>query len=262
MEGKSKTHQNCLYCGSSHAALPEIHNRKYCSKSCANKAKLRMKKPDVRAKLWQHKPEVFADSMGMYFRGLGGTEIARHFGIPVGTVYSWIHDFGKQQERATPEALPMLIRPIIKSPKTRFKEAESADKWLEVLRESKSEGEDSFKDLPIRLVCGVLHGQSAGKLAGVISEGLKEDPLCGMSYAFCSKGRNTITVIAWKSPVFELSKYVKIHGTFTWPGENLGRTIEVTQSEFESLLFVKKYNKTAVKNSGKTAKNLDIMRFS
>ena len=247
MDGNRVAHKNCVYCGATLPASSQLYKRKYCSKTCSNKYKLRMKKPDVQAKLWQHEPEVFEAAMGMYWSGQGGAAIAREFGIPVNTAYSWIHDFGEGRIRTESEVLPKIERPTIKSPKERFREAENAGKWLEVLRESVSYGEDSFEDLPIRLVCGTLHGQSAGKLAGVISEGLKENPLSGKSYAFCNKCRNAITVISWKAPVFVLSRHVKVHGTFIWPEENLGRIIEVTRAEFERLLFIKKQGKMSEK---------------
>jgi len=244
--------KRCVYCGKGLPITSQLYKRKYCGITCSNKYTLRQRKPDVQTKLWQHEPEVFEGAMEMYWSGLGGAQIARRTGIPVGTVYSWIHDFGGQRERIERPVLPAIIRVSIKSPKEQFKEAETASEWLEVLRESALVTDETFENLPICLVCGVLHGQSAGKLAGVISESLKEDPLSGKSYAFCSKCRNAITVIAWKSPVYELSRYVKTHGTFIWPDENLGRTIEVTRAEFERLLFVKK--------SERRAKSLDVMR--
>jgi transposase-like protein len=243
-----------LYCG---VVLPEtsqLYKRKYCSKTCGNKYKLRKKKPGVQAKLWQHEAEMFTAAMELYWSGAGGREIACRFGIPVGTVYSWIHDYGGQKERVEPAVLPAVIRPTTKSPQEQFRAAETASQWLVVLRDSASTVADTFEDLPIRLVCGVLHGQSAGKLSGVISESLHENPLSGQSYAFCNKGRNTITVIAWKAPVFELSKYVKVSGTFIWPAESLGAVIEITRAEFERLLFIKR--------RAKYTNNLDVMRFS
>ncbi len=244
--------KHCEYCGAKLPKTSQLYKRKYCSYTCRNKYKLRQKKPDVQAKLWQHEAKVFEAAMEMYWGGHGGAAIARHFGIPEGTAYSWIHDFGEGRERAKTEALPKAERPVIKSLKERFREAGSASEWLDVLRESARETEETIADMPIRLVCGVLHGQSAGRLATVIAESLKEDPLSGMSYAFCSKCRNTITVIAWKAPIYELSKYVKVHGTFTWPGENLGGSIEVTRAEFERLLFIKK--------RGKASETLGFMR--
>ena len=262
MEKTHAPHQNCVYCGTSIAWKSQPEKRKYCSTTCNNKYRLRQKKPDVQSKLWQHKPEVFESAMEMYWNGIGGAEIARYFSIPDGTVYSWIHDFGERRVRAVAEVLPALIRPIIKSPKERFKEAESADEWVEVLHENATMGAETFENVPIRLVCGVLHGQSARKLTGVIYESLKEDPLSGISYAFCNKGRNTITIIAWKAPVYVLSKYVKVHGTFIWPDDKLGKTIEVTRSEFDGLMFLEKYKKSSAKSVINIVKTLDITQVS
>jgi transposase-like protein len=237
-----------MYCGRSLIGMSQPDKRKYCGATCGNKYRLRRKKPDIQSKLWRHDPEVFESAMEMYWSGYGGAAIARRFGIPVNTAYSWIHDFGEGRMRMEPEILPKIVRSAIKSPKERFKDAESVGEWLEVLRENVAMSEDSFEDVPIRLVCGVLHGQSAGKLAGVISESLKEDPLSGISYAFCNKGRNTITIMAWKAPVYVLSKYVKTRGTFIWPHEDLGAAIEVTKTEFDRLLFVEKYKKSFENN--------------
>jgi hypothetical protein len=233
-------------------APSQLYRRKYCGYTCGNKHKLRIKKPEVQTKLWQHEPEVFEAAMEMYWNGHGGAAIARHFGIPVNTAYSWIHDFGEGRIRAEPEVIPKVIRPKIKSARERFKEAVNAEEWLGALRENAALVEETLVDLPIRLVCGTLHGHSAGKLAAVIAESLKEGPLSGKSYAFCNKCRNAITVISWKSPIYELSRYVKVHGTFFWPGESLGRTIEVTRAEFESFLYIKKQSKSSI--------SLDYMR--
>ena len=246
--------KKCVYCGTELPRSSQLNMRKYCGVTCSNKYKLRQKKPEVQAKLWQHKPEVFEAAMEMYWNGHGGAAIARRFGIPVNTAYSWIHDFGEGRIRAEPDNGPGIIRPKIKTAKERLKEAQSADEWLGALRENAAMSEKNLGDLPIRLVCGALHGQSAGKLATVIAEGLKENPLSGRSYAFCNKCYNTITVIAWKDPIYELSKYVKVHGTFTWPGEKVGQTIEVTKAEFDGLLFIKKQRKMPEK--------VDIARVS
>ena len=249
---KSTLHLNCLYCGASLVGLAQPHKRKYCTESCGDKARWRIKKPDCQAKLWQHEAEVFKNAMELYWSGLGGAEIARHFAIPAGTVYSWIHDFGSQNERVEPTTLPQIMR--LKSPKEQFRAAKSAAQWLEVLRDNTSAAEESFDTLSVRLVCGVLHGQSVGKLSTVIYEKLKENPLSGRCYAFCNKGYNTITVLAWKAPVFNISRYMKAYGTFIWPQADLGATIEITNAEFDRLLFLKKCEKST--------ENLDIMRYS
>ena len=237
--------KKCIQCGGLLPHSTQLHKRKYCSTTCRNKFKLREKKPDVKAKLWQHDSGVFTSAMEMYWRGHGGASIAQHFGIPSGTVYSWIHDFGARQTRTKQEITPQIIRPKVKTFKEQFKEAKNADEWLGTLRESAAISGKGLRDLPIRLVCGALHGASAGKLATVISESLHENPMSGISYAFCNKGCNIITVITWISPIFELSKYVKVSGTFTWPNEKLGKTIEITRAEFDGLLLVKKQRKTS-----------------
>ena len=235
----------CLYCGKDFTYPAHANHRKYCSRQCGSRATYNKGNANTLNRVWGHDKKIFDAAMEKYWSGLGGSEIARHFGIPNGTVYSWIHDFGGQKERLEPEFLPKVILPKMKSVKTRFNEAASADEWLGALRESVAMSEETLADLPIRLVCGTLHGQSVGKLASVIAEGLKENPLNGRSYAFCNKGRNTITVITWKAPIYELSKYVRTHGTFFWPGENMGRTIEVTRAEFEGFLFITKQVKSS-----------------
>ena len=117
---------------------------------------------------------------------------------------------------------------------------------------------DSFEDLNIILVCGTIQGQSVDRLTSVIYESLHDNPLSGNVYAFCNKMQNTITAFAWKSAVFKSEKYVKMHGTFIWPQADLGKTIEVTKTEFERLIFLNKQEILAER----TAKSIDIMRVS
>jgi len=49
-----------------------------------------------------------------------------------------------------------------------------------------------------------------------------------------------------------------MHGTFIWPHEDLGKTIEATKAEFDRLLFLNKQERTAEK----IAESLDITRVS
>ena len=169
--------------------------------------------------------------MEKHWRGEDSSEIARQLGIPVGTVYSWVHDFGKQKQR---------IEPL----KTQLRLAESADEWLTALRESTLKDTDFFEEQTVCLVCGYLRGQSVDRLATVIFEKLKYNPANGKIYAFCNKGRNTITTLAWKYPFFNIGKYIKVSGTFIWPDEKLGGTIEITKPEFEHLISLKKHEKS------------------
>jgi len=253
---------HCLYCGTSLAGMSQPEKRKYCGTTCRNKYTLRQKKPDVQEKLWQHDQEIFDGAMELYWSGFGGAAISRHFNIPDGTVYSWIHDYGRERERIetlndSAEKLP-LEKPL----KERFRTAGSAGEWLKTLRENTKEESEPFEDMTVTLVCGTLHGQSANKLASVVYESLKENPQSGKGYAFCNKGRNSIAVLSWKSPVYRISKYVRVSGTFIWPHEELGKAIEITKTEFDRLLLLEKYRKSSGVISQITAINLEFMRDS
>lgn len=241
MKKIKRLNQNCLYCGAGLIG----RKSKYCSITCNNKYNLRQKKPDVQAKLWQHEPEVFQSAMEMYWSGISSAAIARHFNIPVGTMYSWVHDFGGQRERAI---LPLkrIDEKLNHSYTTKesFRLAQNADEWREVLHNSESQDEEPHETAAIKLVCGKLHGQSASKLASVVYEKLKEDPLNGRTYAFCNKCGNAITTISWNEPIYHIARYVKTHGTFIWPDEYLGKSIEITMAGFDHLISLQKYRKS------------------
>jgi len=222
--------KNCVYCGAKLPATSQLYKRKYCSASCGNKYKLRIKKPDVQAKIWQHEQNVFESTMELYWSGAESATIARRFDIPVGTVYSWIHDFGSQKQRKEP------LKKLLST-------AKSAEEWLCALWENTNYQDASFEDLTVSLVCGKHRGQSVDRLSSIIYESLKENLSSEKVYAFCNMGGNTITTIAWKPPIFNIAKYVKTSGTFLWPHENLGKSIEVTKAEFDCLLFLKKQEK-------------------
>jgi hypothetical protein len=152
-----------------------------------------------------------------------------------------VHDFGAQRKRKMPL-------------KQRLYTASSASDWLAALRENTAS--DAFDDMPIYLVCGTVTGFSARRFTSIIYESLKKNPMSGNIYAFCNKTRTTITTFAWKPPVFNIAKNIKMHGTFIWPGEELGKTIEVTKAEFDRLIFLHKQEII----TEKMAKNLELMR--
>jgi len=233
----------CQQCGKSLNGLFREGSRKYCSPTCRWKVSNRKRNQDRPHKLWVHEKSTFETAMELHWSGEESGAIARRLGIPVGTVYSWVHDFGSQRQRKEP--LKKLLRM-----------AASAEEWLEALRENTVYDEDSFEDLTINLVCGTFHGQSVDKFTSIIFESLNDNPLSGKTYAFCNKMRNTITTFAWKFPVFNISKHIKMYGTFIWPDENLGKTIEVTKAEFNRLLFL---NKQEIL-SERIAKSLDFTR--
>jgi hypothetical protein len=182
--------------------------------------------------------------MELHWGGVESATIARHLNIPVGTIYSWVHDFGGQKQRK--QCKQYMVKMSMLPLKKQLCLAENTDEWLEVLRDNTNQDNESFKDLPIHLVCGTLHGQSVNKLSTVIFEILNDNPLNGKVYAFCNKCRNTITVLSWKEPIFNIAKYIKVSGTFIWPHKDLGTSIEVTTSEFEYLVSFCKYDKKII----------------
>jgi hypothetical protein len=120
-----------------------------------------------------------------------------------------------------------------------FRQAETAEKWYKLLQMT-ARNDESREEETVRLVCGKLQGQSAGRLCGIIFEKLNIDPLGGETFAFCNKCRNIITTIAWKDPIYHIARHIKTQGTFIWPEENLGQTIKVTRNEFDRLISLKK----------------------
>ena len=238
---------NCLHCGTKLKGLPQWYNRKYCSTACSQRYRLRLKKPDVGEKLWQHETDVFENAMEMHWAGLSSAAIARNLGIPVGTMYSWVHDFGSERERANPTIEIMQKDPKMQSLKEQFRIAQNAKKWLEVLR-GISQGVGTIENDKIILVCGRLHGYSANKLAGLIYERLKENPSNGKTYAFCNRNQNAITTLSWNEPIYHIARYIKTHGTFIWPHDKLGKSIEVSRIEFDCLISLQKTKKYAKKS--------------
>ena len=233
----------CIYCGGSLEGLFRESGRKYCSRTCGDKAIYRKKYPNRPHKLWEHEKSVFETAMELHWSGEESGAIARKLSIPVGTIYSWVHDFGGQQKRKEP------LKKLLQT-------AKHGEEWLVALRENTLSDENTLEDSTIHLVCGTFRGQSVERLTSLICESLKDNPLNGNTYAFCNKMSNTITTFAWQSPVFNIAKHIKMHGTFIWPHEDLGKTIEVTKAEFDRLLFLNKQEIIAER----IAKNLDSMR--
>ena len=233
--------RTCLYCGKDFTYPAHSNNRRYCSRSCGSKASYNRGEPGGSYKVWGHNKSVFDAAMELYWSGEESGVISRKLTIPVGTIHSWIHDFGFLRERKEP------LKKLLSN-------AKNAEEWLMALRENTQEA--SFDDMPVLLVCGTVHGYSVKRFTSIVFERLKDNPMSGKVYAFCSKTRTAITTFAWKPPVFNISKHIKMHGTFIWPGEDLGGSIEVTKDEFTRLLFLNKQEII----SEKTARNLDIMR--
>ena len=228
------TDRICQHCGKSLAGMSNLTARKYCSSSCGNKAWYAEKNP-VRKQM-RFNPVLRAEALELYWGGLGGTAIAKHFGISKGTVFSWIHDFGGQRERVKTIAATRL-----KTPKQRLRDVENAGEWLQALRDGASENSPDSQLPSLRLVCDTVSGNCGmNQMVSIISECLKLNPLNGEVFAFCNKQYNIITTITWEEPVFNIKKIQKPYGSYPWPHEDFGKSIVVTSSEFEYMISFSK----------------------
>ncbi len=224
--------RKCEYCGKSLTGMKPLSNRKYCSKSCGQKATYAKNHPySGRMKF---NPEVRAGALELYWGGLDGSAIARHLIIAEGTVHSWIHDFGHLRKRGrVPEV--MALKPI----KERLKEANNLEEWKQILRVGAGDGETST----IRLVCGTFNGKGEiNHLASIVSDILKQDPRNGETYAFCSRLHQQISTIRWRLGAFCYTKLPKKRGEYFWPERTIGLQIEVRKNEFEYLISLQKNN--------------------
>lgn len=215
----------CLYCGKEFKYPAHKTDRRYCTRSCGSKASYNGNPLGSTDRVWGHDKSIFEAAMELYWSGEESGVISRRLNMPVGTIYSWVHDYGARRERKQP--LKQLLYT-----------ANSAEAWLAALRENTVS--ETFDDMPIHLVCGTVTGFSVPRFTSIIYESLNRNPMSGSMYAFCNKTRTTITTFAWKPPVFNIAKNIKMHGTFIWPGEELGKSIEVTKAEFDRLIFLHK----------------------
>jgi len=222
--------RECKHCGKPIVGAKNLSNRKYCTKSCSNKASYARNHPEGQQRRFD--PDLRARALEMYWGGLQGRAIAEYLGLPDGTLRSWIHDFGYLRKRRR-DARFMKLLPV----NLRIEIAASPKEWQHILREY-APGSDS---LPVHLVCGTRHGKGEiNHLAAIVSDILKRDPRDGEIYAFCNREREQITCICWRRGAFFLTKMPKAQGEYIWPEASIGLRIEVCQNEFEFLLSLSK----------------------
>lgn len=220
----------CAHCGKALNGMKYRSNRKYCSRSCKDKADYARKHPD--SALMKFDPELRANALELYWGGLEGTLIARHLGVAAGTVYCWIHNFGHLRKRCLNSNTFALL-----SVRYQLIEAKCPEEWQKILRECAPEGEVAT----IVLVCGVYYGKGEiNHLASIISDRLKRDPRDGKTYAFCSCRYELASTICWRGSAFCFTKLPKSQGKYIWPDVSVGQQIEVHQNEFEYLLSLQK----------------------
>ena len=133
----------------------------------------------------------------------------------------------------------MQLRPL----RHQLEDAKTADEWVEILHGSECPPEQSDR---VILVCARLHGSgSPGRYIGIAWEQFWNEDFCdGTRIAFCNILKNAITTIEWRGDNFHLTRTFKVSGTFIWPDEKLGTSIEVTRAGFEKLISLKKHEKS------------------
>jgi transposase-like protein len=224
----------CPVCGEN---VPPPLNRKYCSDKCKWTAK---HEQNVVAKGIKRR---FIDYEGrqkaleLYQDGLDCGSIAQHLDVPKQKVKNWVH---RSKVIKSAEISPKIttLRPL----RRQLEDAQTAEEWSEILRNSEAMPE--LTDTVI-LVCARLHGSGApGRYIGIASEQFWQEGFYdGVCVAFCNILKNAITTIEWRGENFHLTRTFKTSGTFVWPDEKLGCSIEVTRGEFERLISLKKYAK-------------------
>jgi len=225
----------CPVCGKD---IPSL-NRKFCSKKCCQRAKYVRNIVAKGIKRRSVNYEGRQKTLELYQYGYDSDSIARLINVPRQTVENWLYRYEAAKN------FPPLRR--------RLENAETADEWAEILRNSASATE---KPDMVILVCARLHGSGApGRYIGIASEQFWHEGFYdGACVAFCNILKNTITTIEWSGENFHLTRTFKTSGTFVWPDEKLGRSIEVTRAEFEYLISLKKARKS-LKKTWNTAGN-------
>ena len=215
----------CPVCGEN---IPPPLNRKYCSPKCRWNAKYARS-----AETKGIKPR-FIDYEGrqkvleLYRDGFDCRSIVEATEIPKSKVKHWIYHSDIAKE----------FRPL----RHRLDNANTADEWIETLRNSEdvSERFDSVILVTVR-----LHGSGApGRYVSIAAERFWcKNFYEGVCVAFCNILKNAITTIEWHGENFHMTRIFKTSGTFVWPDEKLGKSIEVTRAEFDRLISIKKYRK-------------------
>jgi len=218
----------CPVCGKD---VPPPLNRKYCSKKCYDRVKYAREAAAKGIKRRLINYERRRKALELYQDGYDRGSIAQLVNVPRQTVKKWLY----LSEAA--KNFPPLRRQL--------ENAETADEWAEILRNSASATERSDT---VILVCARLHGSgSPGRYIGIAWEQFwHEDFYAGVCVAFCNILKNAVTTIEWRGYNFHLTRTFKTSGTFVWPDEKLGRSIEITRAEFEHLISLKK----SLKNNG------------
>ena len=227
----------CPVCGK------DVHppDRKYCSQKCGRSYRYEQIATAKGSKRHFEIYEMRQKTLELYQNGFDSGSIAQLINVPKQRVDNWLcRSRFKTAKRSPPLKKFLPLR-------RQLEKAKTADEWVDILRNSKSATEESDT---IILVCAKLHGSGApGRYIGIASEQFWHEGFCdGACVAFCNILKNAITTIEWRGENFHMTRTFKTSGTFTWPDEKLGRSIEVTRDEFERLISLKKSHKIIEKH--------------
>ena len=220
----------CTVCGKD---LPPLHC-KYCGKKCERKAKYVREAAAQGIKPRHIYYERRRKARELHQHGVSSGSIAQLLNVPQQTVEKWLC------RSRTVKKFPSLRR--------RLENAKTADEWTKILRNSASATERSDR---IILVCAGLRGSGGpGRYIGIAYEQYWHKAFYdGVCVAFCNTLKNAITTIEWREENFYLTRTLKTYGTFVWPDEKLGMSIEIRRAEIECLISLKKTRKTVEKSS-------------
>jgi hypothetical protein len=215
----------CLDCGKE----LQPPKSKYCCAKCWRRAKYERETAPRNPKRRSSKHERRREGLALYQQGYDSASVAQLVNVSLQTVRNWLYHT-KSARNFSP------VRILLQNAKT-------ADEWTEILRNSATDAEKSDT---VILVCARLHGSGGpGRYIGIASEQFWHKGFHdGACVAFCNMMKNIITTIEWRGENCHMTRTVKPSGTFVWPDEKLGRSIEITRAEFERLISLKKTLKT------------------
>ena len=218
----------CPICGKD---VPPPANRKYCSDKCKRRAKYERSRTVKGIKRRFIDYENRKKALELYQCGFEYALIAQKIDVPQQKVKKWLYRSDVVKN----------FRPL----RRQLENAKTAEEWSEILRNSKIPAQGRLD--AVVLVCARLHGSGApGRYISIAAEQIwREDFYDGVCVAFCNILKNAITTIEWRGDNFHLTRTFKTSGTFVWPNENLGRSIEITRVEFDRLISLKKQRKNA-----------------
>jgi len=252
----------CIECGKSLVGMPRIEVRKYCSETCGTRHWRKLNHERIRnlehEKKLIEREEFKENVLALHLRGYSVNEIVVCLDSSMSRVTDYVSKYGNHNEKHFRKEREL---------------ADSADKWLAVLREYAKKG--GYKSLcKSRSYCGNDVGDCCGNDVGdrcendtgkshilickpmsgnagnnhlitTISDYMEHNPYNGDTYVFRSCFGGLITAITWDGIAFSTIKYSRNHYTYIWPHEGVGKFVPVTEDDFKFILTYYKNNQAS-----------------